>query len=72
MGLEHDIAQTQKEEDEFSQIQQAKMGDYVDIDCPNCNRHRVMLGDDGKHRCEKCYWCIEDNNYDSDFSRWSR
>ena len=35
---------------------QAKMGDYdnPDTGCPNCGRYRIMLGDDGKHRCEKC------------------
>lgn len=24
-------------------------------------------GDDGKHRCEKCAWCIEDAGYDGEF-----
>lgn len=45
---------------------QAKMGDYdnPDTGCPNCGRYRIMLGDDGKHRCEKCCWCIEDKEYD--------
>lgn len=23
-----------------------------------------MIGDDGKHRCEKCCWCIEDGEID--------
>lgn len=47
----------------------AKMGEYENPDngCPNCGRHRVMRGDDGKHRCEKCAWCIEDNSYDEEF-----
>lgn len=44
----------------------SKNGPYVDVDCPNCTRHRVMLGDDGKRRCEKCAWCIEDADYDPD------
>ena len=48
----------------------AKYGDYDNPEngCPNCGRYRIMLGDDKKHRCEKCYWCIEDNEYDEEFS----
>ena len=47
----------------------AKMGDYENPEngCPNCGRHRVMRGDDGKLRCEKCAWCIEDAGYDGEF-----
>ena len=36
---------------------------YVDIDCPKCGRHRVELWSSGKHICEKCLWCIEDERY---------
>lgn len=36
---------------------------YVDMDCPKCSRHRVELWNNGKHICEKCLWCIEDNAY---------
>jgi len=32
--------------------------------CPNCGRARVMLCQDGKHHCEKCWWCIEKGEYD--------
>lgn len=48
---------------------QSKMGNYDDSEngCPNCGRYRVMIGADGKHRCEKCAWCIEDKDYDSEF-----
>jgi len=57
------------EEDERRKRNVAKMGDYENPEngCPNCGRHRVMRGDDGKHRCEKCAWCIEDSNYDGEF-----
>jgi ribosomal protein L37AE/L43A len=43
-----------------------KLGDYIDGECPQCQRNRLMLGDDKKRRCEKCGWCIEDESYDSD------
>ena len=36
---------------------------YVDIDCPKCGRHRVEFWNSGKHICEKCLWCIEDEEY---------
>lgn len=57
------------EEEECRIRNAAKMGDYENPPngCPNCGRHRVMRGDDGKHRCEKCAWCIEDNRYDGEF-----
>ena len=55
--------------EEFKEEQdriQSKMGPYDNPEngCPNCGRHRVMIGDDKKHRCEKCGWCIEDSEYD--------
>ena len=56
-------------------VQQAeKMGAYENPPngCPNCGRHRVMVGTDGKHRCEKCSWCIEDGEYDLEFSDYMR
>jgi hypothetical protein len=34
--------------------------------CPNCKRVRVMRGEDGNRRCEKCAWCIEEKSYDPD------
>lgn len=54
--------------DELRNAQVEKMGDYDNPPegCPHCGRHRVMSGNDGKHRCEKCAWCIEDNEYDFD------
>lgn len=47
-----------------------KNGDYDNPEngCLNCGRFRVMKGDDKKHRCEKCGWCIEDDQYDADFT----
>ena len=41
------------------------LGDYDNGDdgCPNCHRMRLCKCDNGKHRCEKCNWCPEDNNY---------
>ena len=62
------------EEERWTKEQQAKCGDYKngEAGCPNCGRHRVMRGDDGKRRCEKCAWCIEDASYDSDLGQFLR
>lgn len=44
-----------------------KKGDwlgYVHKICPNCKRRRVELWSNGhKEICEKCGWCIQDNDY---------
>ena len=57
-----------QDEDEARLLRnRSKMGDYVSDPCPYCKRVRVMLGDDGKHRCEKCCWCVEDNDFDYEF-----
>jgi hypothetical protein len=34
---------------------------YRNVDCPNCGRHRVMLGG----VCEKCAWDIDGGDYAS-------
>ena len=36
---------------------------YTDKPCPNCQRQRVELCENGKHWCEKCNWVIEDEKY---------
>lgn len=36
---------------------------YVEEPCPNCGRVRVERYSGGKHICEKCNWCIEDEEY---------
>ncbi len=36
---------------------------YVSKECPNCGRVRVEHYTNGKHVCEKCHWCIEENQY---------
>ena len=43
------------EEEEREKRNAAKMGDYENPEngCPNCGRHRVMRGDDGKRRGER-------------------
>lgn len=39
------------------------LGDYVSEDCPNCGRQRLCICENGKHRCEKCNWVVEENMY---------
>lgn len=36
---------------------------YIDMDCPECGRHRMIHYSGGKTICEKCNWCIEDNEF---------
>jgi len=68
MTIASEIKKTQDEEHEIRERNRKKMGPYIEESCPHCGRQRVMTGDDGKHRCEKCCWCVEDNNYDDEFS----
>lgn len=39
------------------------LGDYVGTPCPKCWRHRLCVCNNGKHRCEKCLWCPEEQRY---------
>lgn len=44
----------------------SKLGEwlgYTGDECPNCGRVRVKAWTCGKHICEKCHWCIEDQAY---------
>ncbi len=36
---------------------------YVSDPCPHCNRIRLEKYENGKHRCEKCEWSPEEDNY---------
>lgn len=36
---------------------------YTGEECPNCGRVRVEHWSGGKDICEKCHWCIQDNDY---------
>ena len=33
------------------------------VGCPHCGRMRLCLCTNGKHRCEKCNWSPELNDY---------
>ena len=37
--------------------------EYTGEPCPNCGRVRVQKWSCGKHICEKCNYCIEDDKY---------
>ena len=41
------------------------LGDYAngDTGCPHCGRMRLCICANGKHRCEKCNWSPELNDY---------
>jgi ribosomal protein L37AE/L43A len=66
MSLADELARSQEEDDQRRKSRASKFGDYTGERCPNCGRERVMLGSDGKRRCEKCAWCIEDAAYDGE------
>lgn len=72
MNLGEHLSQSQKEEELLFDKQMAKMGDYTNDRCPNCDRLRIMMGEDKKRRCQKCCWCIEDKDYDYEFMGWGR
>ena len=36
---------------------------YTGTACPICGRYRLELYENGKRVCEKCNWCIEDEDY---------
>lgn len=64
------LQEQQEEEGHWRDEQRSKCGDYTNQNCTNCGRERVMLGNDGKHRCEKCYWVQEDNERDFDLAHF--
>lgn len=39
------------------------LGDYTPDACPNCSRMRLCKCPNGKTRCEKCNWVVEDEFY---------
>lgn len=65
-GLSEFYEQEAAETKEFDARIDAKRGleGCTGEECPNCQRVRVELGQDGKRRCWKCAWCIEENGYD--------
>lgn len=36
---------------------------YLNTPCPNCGRYRLELYENNKSVCEKCEWCVEDEEY---------
>lgn len=71
-NLGENLGREQERRQRWLSEQAAKCGDYINDACPNCNRMRLMRGSDGKHRCEKCCWCVEDRGYDMEFLDYSR
>lgn len=63
MGFMDELAKEQAEEDAIREAW--ALGDYDNGEngCPHCGRHRLCLCPNGKHRCEKCNWCPELNDY---------
>lgn len=60
-SLAEGISIEQKREDE--EREDWYLGDYEAYDCPHCGRQRLCKCPNGKHRCEKCNWVPEDNEY---------
>jgi len=64
-SLGESLARTQAEDDaRLERYLERFRGEYTGEDCPECGRWRVILCHDGKRRCEKCHWCIEEERYD--------
>lgn len=63
MSLDIGLEDEQKRE-ELERAEWA-FGDYDNGEngCPNCGRFRLCICGNGKHRCEKCSWCPEENKY---------
>lgn len=53
------------EEKEDRERAEWALGDYDNGEhgCPHCGRARLCLCPNGKHRCEKCNWSPELNDY---------
>ncbi len=58
------------EDDEMRANGKAKHGAPADGRCPNCDRARLVTGEDGKTRCTDCAWCVEDKAFDDEFARY--
>ena len=60
-----DLAKRIFEEQERERVEREAwdFGDYEPFPCPNCSRMRLCKCPNGKHRCEKCNWCPEDQFY---------
>lgn len=61
MSFSNDRQAEQEAEDAYRAEWQ--LCDYVDQDCEQCGRQRVCICPNGKHRCEKCNWCPEEQAY---------
>ncbi|ECP6990974.1 hypothetical protein FUV24_05950 [Salmonella enterica] len=53
------------DDEEEQLMQEWSLGDYDNSEdgCPHCGRHRLCICQNGKHRCEKCNWSPELNDY---------
>ncbi len=61
MSLADSINKTQCEEK--AERKAWGFGKYMIYPCTNCNRMRLCICPNGKHRCEKCNWVPEDAAY---------
>ena len=52
-------------QEEYDLIESWALGEYDNPPdgCPNCGRFRLCICDNGKHRCEKCNWVPENDEY---------
>ena len=54
------------EDDEEREMLYQRLGypvKYVPYSCPKCGRQRVELWSSGRHICQKCHWCVQEEVY---------
>ncbi len=55
--------------EEIAEREAWRLGEYQGVtadeenQCPHCGRFRLCICPNGMHRCEKCNWSPELNNY---------
>lgn len=61
MSISKSMAETAAAED----AERAAWGfeHFLALPCPNCGRQRLQGCTNGKTRCEKCNWVVEDRDY---------
>lgn len=59
----YDREKEESKEQEIIRLWRPATNHYTGEPCPNCGRNRLMLCNNGKTRCEKCNWIVDDKEY---------